>query len=139
MNTNIELERLANIFNLEIVPAEVNGEECLALADIRDTDKIFYGPVYDGELVDQRMILDYLKERLDNLETGDVDQLNLWDQEILGEYSDGYWEVIYRMAGILSVINDLHGENIDTIEEAAAEEVLSALGELVDEIAGDLE
>ena len=97
MNTNIELERLANIFNLEIVPAEINGEAALALADSKDPDNIFFGPVYDNELVDQRMVLDYLKERLDNLETGDVELLNLWDQEILGEYSDGYWEVIYRV------------------------------------------
>lgn len=139
MNINPELERLANIFNLEIIPAEINGDEALALADIKDPDTIFYGPVYDNELVNQQMVLDYLKVRLDELETGDWKQLNLWDPEILGEYSDGYWEILYRMAGILSVIDDLHGVNVDTIGGAAADEVLSALGEIVDEIAGDLE
>ena len=53
MNANVNLERLANIFHMEMVSAEVNGEPAFALADIQDTDKILYGPVYDGDIVDQ--------------------------------------------------------------------------------------
>lgn len=138
MNDNIELERLANVFDLEIVPAEVNGEAAFALADIRDTDKIFYGPVYDCDLVDEQMILDYLKERFAELESCNVGQLNLWDREIIGNYSDGSWYELFKMSEILSWTSDLSGVNIETIGEAAADEIISALGEIIDEIEADL-
>ena len=134
MNTNVELERLANIFNLEIVPAENNGNEALALADIKDTDNIIYGPVDSKQFVDQEMIADYLREQLAGLDCGDVDQLNLWDSELLGEYSDGYWEVLYRMASIISIVQDYDGDHISEIRVAAHEEIMDTLSEILDEI-----
>ena len=136
---NIELERFANIFNLEIVPAEVNGNEALALADIKDTDNIIYGPVDSKQFVDQEMIADYLREQLAGLDCDDVDRLNLWDSELLGEYSDGYWEVLYRMASIISLVQDYDGDPISEIRGAVNDEIMETLGKILDEIAGDLE
>lgn len=138
MSANTNLERLANIFNLEVVPAEVNGEPAFALADIQDTDEIVYGPVYDGEIVDQLMVLDYIRERLDNLDTDDVENLNLWDRDLIGHFSNGWFFDLYVMADILTSINDLRGEHISEIEEAADEQILLALGEIIQQIAGEL-
>lgn len=138
MNANTNLERLANIFHLEVVPAYVNGEDAFALADIQDTDKIVYGPVYDGEIVDQLMVLDYIRERLDNLDTDDVENLNLWDRDLIHHYLSGWWEDLYIMSDVLTSINDLTGDNIDTITEAAADQITLALEKIIDEIAEEL-
>ena len=138
MSANTNLERLANIFNLEVVPAEVNGEPAFALADIQDTDKIFYGPVYDGEIVDQEMILDYIRNRLDELDTDDVVNLNLWDRDLIHHYLSGWWEDLYVMSDVLTSINDLTGDNIDTITEAAADQITLALEKIIEEIAAEL-
>ena len=131
---NNSLASLANIFNLEVISAEINGEPAFALADISDTDKIFYGPVFDGDVVDQEMILDYIRDRFDQLENCDVEGLNLWDRDLLGPYSDGWWQDLFVMGGILSEVADLSGDNIDTISEAAADQVIYALGKIIDEI-----
>ena len=138
MSANVNLERLANVFSLEVIPAYVNGEDAFALADIQDTDKIFYGPVYDGEIVDQAMVLDYIRERLDNLDTDDVVNLNLWDRDLIHHYLSGWWEDLYVMSDVLTSINDLTGENIDTITEAAADQITLALEKIIEEIAAEL-
>lgn len=138
MSTNVNLERLANVFGLEMVSAEVNGEPAFALADIQDTDKILYGPVYDGEIVDQLMVLDYIRERLDNLDPDDVENLNLWDRDLIGHWMDGWWYDLYVMSDILTSVNDLSGDNIDTITEAAADQITLALEKIIEEIAAEL-
>ena len=138
MSANVNLERLANVFSLEVIPAYVNGEDAFALADIQDTDKIFYGPVYDGEIVDQLMVLDYIRERLDNLDTDDVENLNLWDRDLIGHWMDGWWYDLYVMSDILTSVNDLTGDNIDTITEAAADQITLALEKIIEEIAAEL-
>lgn len=138
MSANVNLERLANVFSLEVIPAYVNGEDAFALADIQDTDKIFYGPVYDGEIVDQEMILDYIRNRLDELDTDDVENLNLWDRDLIHHYLSGWWEDLYVMSDVLTSINDLTGENIDTITEAAADQITLALEKIIEEIAAEL-
>lgn len=138
MNANTNLERLANVFGMEVIPAEVNREDAFALADIQDTDKIIYGPVYDGEIVDQQMILEYIRDRLDNLDPDDVENLNLWDRDLIGHWMDGWWYDLYVMSDILTSINDLTGENIDTITEAAADQITLALEKIIEEIAAEL-
>lgn len=138
MSANVNLERLANVFSLEVIPAYVNGEDAFALADIQDTDKIFYGPVYDGEIVDQQMILEYIRDRLDNLDTDDVGNLNLWDRDLIGHWMDGWWYDLYVMSDILTSVNDLSGDNIDTITEAAADQITLALEKIIEEIAAEL-
>lgn len=138
MSANVNLERLANVFSLEVIPAYVNGEDAFALADIQDTDKIFYGPVYDGEIVDQAMVLEYIRNRLDELDTDDVENLNLWDRDLIHHYLSGWWEDLYVMSDVLTSINDLTGENIDTITEAAADQITLALEKIIEEIAAEL-
>ena len=138
MNANTNLERLANVFGMEVIPAEVNREDAFALADIQDTDKILYGPVYDGEIVDQQMILEYIRDRLDNLDPNDVENLNLWDRDLIHHYLSGWWEDLYVMSDVLTSINDLTGDNIDTITEAAADQITLALEKIIEEIAAEL-
>lgn len=138
MNANTNLERLANVFGMEVIPAEVNREDAFALADIQDTDKILYGPVYDGEIVDQAMVLEYIRDRLDNLDPDDVENLNLWDRDLIGHWMDGWWYDLYVMSDILTSVNDLSGDNIDTITEAAADQITLALEKIIEEIAAEL-
>ena len=138
MSANVNLERLANVFGMEVIPAEVNREDAFALADIQDTEKILYGPVYDGEIVDQAMVLEYIRDRLDNLDPDDVGNLNLWDRDLIGHWMDGWWYDLYVMSDILTSVNDLSGDNIDTITEAAADQITLALEKIIEEIAAEL-